>query len=96
MASQKNRALKSVAGLVTLLGAITALITAVAGPDGFPQLIAAFRGKGGEPTITPTTPTQSPGGENFKVDGDKNIIIGGSNNSTGPIQQIEHQGTSIN
>jgi len=90
MAPQKNRTLKSVAGIVTLLGAVTALITAIVGPEGFSKLITASGGQGREPIVTPTNPNQLPGSPNVKVNGDKNAIVGGSSNRVGSIQQADH------
>ncbi|MBI4785415.1 MAG: hypothetical protein HY785_29535 [Oscillatoriophycideae cyanobacterium NC_groundwater_1537_Pr4_S-0.65um_50_18] len=87
MASQNPITLKSVVGIVTLLGAITGLITAIVGPEGFPKLVATLRDQGSEPIQTPTLTVKPSGSHNVEAMGNGNIAIGGSNSSVGSIQQ---------
>jgi hypothetical protein len=89
MTSKNNKKLK-LALVISLLGAITALITAIVGPDGLPKLITSLRGQDSQPSGEPPSkvqPSGSPNVQNVQTNGDKNITIGGSNNRLGTIQQ---------
>ena len=94
MTSQNN--LKPVIGIVTLLGAITGLITAIAGPEGLPKLIGTFQPKSSEPSVVPAQPSGSPG---IGVAGTGNTTFTGSNNTvsnqTGSCNNIQASGQSV-
>lgn len=89
MTSQNNIKLKSVVGVVALLGAITGLITAVAGPEGLPKLIATFQGQEVKPIAVPISTGQSSGSQKVEVTGDRNLIVEGPNTH---VESIQHSG----
>lgn len=87
MTSQNDGKLKSIAAIVTLLSAIAGLVTALVGQDGLSSLMNPTQGQDSStPMATPSVELASES-QDVHVTGDGNITIGGSNASTGPIQQ---------
>ena len=81
---------KAVAGLVALLGAVSTLITAIAGTGGISNLIATLRSNDPKSTIPSPSPTQSlptnspdSRGNEINIQGDGNQLrnISGNNNA---------------